>query len=485
VEDEIVIQKELAEILGFYCNNLYLASNGQEGIEKYKEYNPDLIITDINMPIMDGIDMIKNIKEISEDVHVIFITAFSDSDYLLESIELQADGYIIKPVKLKLLQKKINKIADKLQLEARLYEKNRFAKDVLDASDTFIVVTDGVKMKMANQSLLSFIGFDTLEEFSSKYNCVCDFFIQEDGYFSNGEQNWVKQVLQNQDKVHKVKMLGRDDQEHIFLLDIKETVLHNETNYIIILTDVTNLEKMNKDRLRQEKLLSEQQKMASMGHMVGNIAHQWRQPLNAIISTISAMQYQRQLGKLNDDIIDKDLQDIKDSSQYLSETINTFRNFLKEKKSFTKVILQERIDVALIIVTTVLKDSHIELRRDISDEPIEISLVLGELIEVIINIINNAKDALVENKTKNPWIELSLKKEDNKAIITIEDNAGGIPHDVLPKIFDRYFTTKPDDIGTGLGLDMSRQIIQDSLNGKLYVENSQNGAKFFIELPIS
>lgn len=110
---------------------------------------------------------------------------------------------------------------------------------------------------------------------------------------------------------------------------------------------------------------------------------------------------------------------------------------------------------------------------------------VGELDEIIINIINNAKDALLENKTKDPWVKISLKFEENDVFIIIEDNAGGIPPKILPYIFDEYFTTKTEEQGTGLGLYMSYQIIKESLNGDLYCENTHSGAKFFIKLPLS
>jgi len=129
---------------------------------------------------------------------------------------------------------------------------------------------------------------------------------------------------------------------------------------------------------------------------------------------------------------------------------------------------------------------NITLKNNINyDIPIKITLVVGELSEVIINIINNACDALIENKIENPFIEINLTQENSNAIITIEDNAGGIPDDVMPKIFDEYFTTKPKDVGTGLGLHMSKKIICESLQGNIYAKNTNNGAKFFIELPLS
>ena len=225
--------------------------------------------------------------------------------------------------------------------------------------------------------------------------------------------------------------------------------------------------------------------MAAMGDMIGNIAHQWRQPLNLITTCASGIKIQKEFGELNDEILYENLQGIQDSAKYLSETIDTFRDFIKEEKTFKDVILQDRIDKALTIISTTLKNKFIELKNDIDySKPIKYTLVVGELSQVIINILNNAKDVLLEKTIENPWIKIDLEQKEDKIIITIEDNGGGIPDDVMPKIFDPYFTTKHKSQGTGLGLHMSYNIITKSLRGKIYAKNTKNGAKFFIELPL-
>ncbi|TLP40795.1 sensor histidine kinase [Arcobacter arenosus] len=128
---------------------------------------------------------------------------------------------------------------------------------------------------------------------------------------------------------------------------------------------------------------------------------------------------------------------------------------------------------------------NIKIINRIDDkEPIKIKLILGELAQVIMNIINNSKDALHINKIQNPTIIIDVIKKENKAILTIEDNAGGIKEDVLPHVFEPYFTTKHQSQGTGLGLYMSFNIVKDSLKGNIYIKNTQSGAKTFIELPI-
>jgi signal transduction histidine kinase len=244
-------------------------------------------------------------------------------------------------------------------------------------------------------------------------------------------------------------------------------------------------EEVDKNRQKEFELM-EAAKMVQMGEMIGNIAHQWRQPLSLISTVATSVIVNKEFGILDDDMLIDNMNKINSSSQYLSDTINTFRDFIKEEKVLKKQALQENITSALGIVGTVLKDVNIELIEDIDyDNPIEVNIVSGELPQVIINIINNAKDILVEKNIEIKWVRISLKENGKLAVITIEDNAGGVPENIMPNIFDPYFTTKHQSVGTGLGLNMSRKIITESLKGKLYVKNSEHGAKFYIEIPLN
>ena len=158
---------------------------------------------------------------------------------------------------------------------------------------------------------------------------------------------------------------------------------------------------------------------------------------------------------------------------------------MKEKKEYKEIILQERIENTFKILEASLKNNQIDLIDDIDYfNPITLTTVAGELEQVIINIVNNSKDVLLEQQRTDGWIKVHLTTLDNSALLTIEDNGGGISDDVMPHIFDEYFTTKNSDNGTGLGLYMSYRIITESLQGQIYAKNSENGAKFFILLPL-
>lgn len=240
---------------------------------------------------------------------------------------------------------------------------------------------------------------------------------------------------------------------------------------------------VEKNQVKDEQLFA-QSKMAAMGDMIANIAHQWRQPLSAISTTASGIKLKYEYDQLKIEELPNDMDLVVQNTQYLSETIDTFRDFIKEKKEYQFVNISNSINKSLKIVKNSLSNNYIELTNNLDEYPnIEIKTIPTELQQVVINIINNAKDALLNNNIKNPKINLNLSFNRNDAIIKIEDNAGGIPEDIIDRIFEPYFTTKHQSQGTGLGLHMVYRIVTESLKGKVYVENSSNGAIFFIVIP--
>ncbi|WP_128981258.1 sensor histidine kinase [Halarcobacter ebronensis] len=242
---------------------------------------------------------------------------------------------------------------------------------------------------------------------------------------------------------------------------------------------------LNEEMLKKDQQLLEQAKMAQMGEMIGNIAHQWRQPLSAISTVASGVKLNYEYGILNQDDISKNMDIIVENTKYLSKTIDTFRDFIKEKRVEKEVFIQEKIEESLKIVQSSLENNHIKLIKEIDyNNPVLIHMISEELSQVIINIINNAKDAIIINQIKEGWIKISQYSNEKECYIYIEDNAGGIEESLISKIFDPYFTTKHQSQGTGLGLYMSKIIIEKHLHGKIVVSNIKDGALFKIIIPL-
>ena len=353
---------------------------------------------------------------------------------------------------------------------------------ILDSQKSFIIITDGEDLKATNISLLEFLGYKSLFEFKLEHNCICEFFEYEEGkdYIQedmDGE-NWFSYVKEN-DGQHVVKISDKDKNEHLFYIELGKQGKIDEGNYIITFMDITKLKNMEGQLIQNEK-------MASLGKMIGNIAHQWRQPLSVISTSASGLKLKDEYGKLEKDDLYKNLDLIVSNAKYLSETIDTFRDILKERKTQKEYDIQDIIDRTSGLLKISLNAKKIQLYKSIDyDTSMKKKMVSGELAQVLTNIINNAVDVLVDRNTHDPLIILECYKKDDSIFITIEDNAGGISLDIIDNVFEPYFTTKHQSQGTGLGLYMSHKIVEESLGGKLYVKNTNYGARFFIELPLN
>ncbi len=223
--------------------------------------------------------------------------------------------------------------------------------------------------------------------------------------------------------------------------------------------------------ITQNKLLESQAKLASMGEMIGNIAHQWRQPLNVISTMASGIAFKKEFGSLKDEEIIPDMEAIIAQTTYLSKTIDDFRNFIKGGEIEEEIVISSLFDKTFSIVDASLKSHYVQTVRDI-DSTIKIKGYENELMQAFINIINNAKDALAANETiEDKYIFISAKSNENHCEITIKDNGGGVKPSIINRIFEPYFTTKHQSKGTGLGLSMAHKIITEMHNGTIMVSN--------------
>jgi PAS domain S-box-containing protein len=372
-----------------------------------------------------------------------------------------------------------------------LEEKNKevlisqqFLESVLDESPNPIIIKDhNNKFVLVNEALAKLYN-------TTKENLIG----KDDSSFIDDKEmtNFYKENVKNIFDSGKSQIVYEDSKdlktgEIRNFMSIKKPFKDTNGNQLILViaNDITEIKKLEAEKLKNQELIFQQSKTASMGEMIGNIAHQWRQPLSIISTASTGLVIEKELGVLDDNKLIDTLKTINEYTQHLSNTIETFRDYIKDTKEFKEVILQDRIKVAINIVNASFSSNFIVIKTNIETiEPIKIKLVLGELSEALINILNNSKDVLKERKIKSPWVDVQLKKQSNKAMITIEDNGGGVDEEIIERIFEPYFTTKHQSQGTGLGLHMSYKIITESLKGSIYVKNTSNGAKFFIELPL-
>jgi len=248
-------------------------------------------------------------------------------------------------------------------------------------------------------------------------------------------------------------------------LDVTEAILHTK-ELERLNNELENRVAIELQKVREmDKILIQQSKMASMGDMMANIAHQWRQPLSAISTIASGLIVQKQFGILDINELEQDMEKIVKNSEYLSKTIDNFRNFFnpnkpKELKGM-RVVFSEIDD----IMHSTLQKNHITVVKNIED--FELHTHINELKQVLINLFKNASDAIGENGFI--FVDAFLDKQNIH--IKIKDSGGGIPEDIIDKIYEPYFTTKHQSIGTGIGLNMTYQIITEHLKGSIVASN--------------
>ena len=306
--------------------------------------------------------------------------------------------------------------------------------------------------------------------------------------------------LQNNNK--NLAMLKLDNYRDIYKQGRKQIILFNTavSIFVLILFFIfyfyiyyhkrlnIELEIRVEDEIKkqkaQEEILIHQSRSAEIGEMINNIAHQWRQPLNNLSLTIQNIGFKYE----NDVLTKEELNETIDKSKMIinsmSNTIDTFRNFFEPTKNKNLFKVEHSIENTLEILSSTLRFYNIEVVKEIIDD-VEIYDYENEFSQVLLNIITNARDALVSNKIEKPIIKVNVSKIENNVIVKIKDNANGIKEEIIDRIFEPYFTTKGKGNGTGIGLYMSKLIIEKNMNGKLTVKNDNNGAVFIITLNIT
>jgi len=244
------------------------------------------------------------------------------------------------------------------------------------------------------------------------------------------------------------------------------------------------LDKRVAERTRElrekDHLLIQQSRLAAMGEMINNIAHQWRQPLNALGLLVQQTSLLYELGELDKETVEDGAKKSMSLINHMSQTIDDFRNFFKPNKERVVFNVAEEIKKTLSLIEGSLHGKHIDVQMAQKEDP-AVTGFPNEFAQALINIINNAKDVLVERNVQAPQVLITVDAEEGRAVVTISDNAGGIPDNVVDKIFTPYFTTKGPS-GTGVGLFMSKNIIENNMGGVLTVRNIEEGAEFRIVL---
>ena len=487
VEDDIWSAKQIVGILRRFFKKVDIAASGFEGYELFKNNQYDIIITDINMPIMNGLDMIEKIRDMDKDISIIITSAYNETQYLTKSIDLSVDGYVLKPIDIEQLVAVVNKSA-KIIEEHKLNIKNiKLISEYKNAIDDSTIVSKtnpkGI-ITYANEEFIKLSGYTKEELIGSNHNIIRHPDTPK-GIFSD---MW-ETILNKQVWKGRVKNRKKNGEYYWVSVTISPIVDDNDEiiEFIAIRNDITlemeyrkNLEKKVKEKVEQlrqkDKVLHHQSKLAAMGEMVDAIAHQWKQPINLIKMKTELVGYDYNDGLLNSDTIKNFQNDVNDQIDHILYTLDEFRNFLRPNKATKEFNAQSMLNSVLVLIQDELV-KHTIGTQIIQNHSLVINGIENEFKHVILNLINNAKDAFIENGIPNRKIVIIIDSDS----IQVQDNAGGIPLDVIDRVFDANVTTKEDGKGTGIGLYMTKQIVE-KINGTISVENKNGGACFTITL---
>ncbi len=241
---------------------------------------------------------------------------------------------------------------------------------------------------------------------------------------------------------------------------------------------------IQKELIYKDKMMLAQSRHAAMGEMISMIAHQWRQPITTISMNANNILVDIELDSLEVEKLKESTSDILKQTQELSKTIDDFRGFFKPDKMIKTAYVKDIIGDTLKIIKSALINSDIELNIKCQDSQ-KIETYPRELMQVVINLLNNAKDVLMQNSITDKKITITEEISDGRVVVLVCDNGGGVDEKIIDRIFEPYFTTKSEKNGTGLGLYMSKTIVEKHLLGSLSVFNSEEGACFKIALPLT
>ena len=347
-------------------------------------------------------------------------------------------------------------------------DNNKFFTDIHEITDNTIegilIIEDGF-IKHVNRSLIDILCYEDEKELIG--NLAIGILIPT---------SKEKFIEYNSKIFQEISLLNKNADVIPAIIKIKDININNVSYKMVSILDLTEIKK-------NEKIVLEQSKLAAMGEMVSIIAHQWKQPLSAVGSIITTLKLKYNLKRIDLNTYDEKLTQINNYVQYMSNTIDHFRDFLIKDSKKDLVKIEEVVNNSYSLIKNSFDILGIKVNINSKESLNKIYLHKNDLTQVILNILNNAKDALVFNNISNPQITINFsQKESSFQIIEIEDNAGGINLNIIDKIFNPYFSTKEKKNGTGLGLYICKMIVEKYLNGEISVKNKKNGTSFIIKL---
>jgi C4-dicarboxylate-specific signal transduction histidine kinase len=313
----------------------------------------------------------------------------------------------------------------------------------------------------------------------------------------NSLQNMIENNLEHFEDKFRIKVKRADR-----VLYIKATKLKEKNQIEAIIKDITDIENTKNELLehknfidikveknieslrKKDDIMLAQSRLASHGELISMLAHQWRQPLSSISTTLANIQLQIQLNIFDKKEVESEIESINESMKKLNEKIDEFRLFFQPIENKTTIRVDNIIKNSVSLLEQTLNENKIDVKLELNCD-IKMTTYPNKITQIVLNIIKNSIEQLLESKVKTPYISIKCNIEDNKILfIRVADNGGGISDEIIFNIFDPYFSTKGKN-GVGLGLFISQTIANKYLDGDIKAYNNKDGAVFLIELPIT
>jgi DNA-binding response OmpR family regulator len=499
IEDSKTINNIISKVLRSLKFNVSQAFTLAQARDLIKNNNYKLIILDLHLPDGEGSDLIANIKSLSK-TKVIILTSSHDYKLREELFEFGILDYIIKDSNLMYSINEIVKVIENIsniekkkilviddskiicsQVKTILEPRNYIVEFCINGKDGLLELRkENYDLVILDMELPDIHGLKVLELIRKDKQFISLPIIVLSGtsnpeiirnVLKNGANDFLKKPFVFEEFILKVDLWI----DYFFKTkELKEKTL--ELQFVN-----KNLEKLVmqevEENSKKDKMLFQQSRHAQMGEMIAMIAHQWRQPLNSINAAITVVNQKVKRGKFDENTANEITSKIYSYIDHLSSTIDDFRNFFRVDKEKTYTNFEIILKKSLNLIEGSLKTNDINLIYT-KNNIIEFKTYENELVQVVLNLFKNAEDVLIENEIEDKTIQITIEGK----CLSIKDNAGGIPSDIIDKIFDPYFSTKTKKDGTGLGLYMSKTIIEDHCHGKLIVQNEDDGALFKILL---
>jgi len=436
VDDSPTQAKLLEQVLLAHGFQVSVSKNGAEALGHLLANPVDLLISDILMPEMDGFELCRRVRGVEElrCLPVILLTHLNDPSDVLHSLEAGADYFISKPYNNKLLLSRIN--AALARRGACILETPDGRVTIEHHGENYLI--GAPKAQIIDLLLATY-------ELAAEKN-------QE---LLSAKQALSELNLQLEQRVHeRTAQLEAETAERVQAVE---------------------------ELRRKDEILMQQSRQAALGEMIGNIAHQWRQPLNAVGLLVQDLSLCYEYGNFDQQYLDTNTKKIMKLVRHMSQTIDDFRNFFTPERDKVPFDLNKTVEKTLHLVEGSLSDKRIRIQLETEAVP-ELTGYPNEFSQVLLNILNNAKDAFLGQQIEDPSVLVKVRMERGRPVVTIADNAGGIPEEIIERVFEPYFTTKDQGKGTGIGLYMSKKIVEKTMNGSLTVRNTGTGAEFRIEV---